>query len=240
MSWHLRAGRDDMAAVAECGLSPMSLAEQQHQQQHASPVGGALKRFVDVTVALLALILFLPLFAFFAALIKWSDGGPVFYVHRRIGYAARPFGCLKFRTMVPNGDEILRDYLHSDSTAAREWAETRKLKRDPRVTELGILLRKLSIDELPQLINVIRGDMSLVGPRPIVPEEARMYGEELQAYLRSRPGLTGAWQVSGRSDQSYAKRVWMDRQYVEHWSLWRDVVIIVKTVPVLLTTRGSY
>ena len=210
------------------------------KHKYAYPVGGILKRSIDVTVALLALVLFLPLFGFIAALIKCWDGGPVFYVHRRIGYAARPFGCLKFRTMVEDGDEVLRRHLRSSPAATMEWTETRKLKRDPRVTDLGVILRKSSIDELPQLINVLRGDMSLVGPRPIVSEEAGMYGEELQAYLRSRPGLTGAWQISGRNDQSYARRVSMDRQYVEHWSFWGDVVIIIKTVPVLLTARGSY
>lgn len=225
-----------MAAAVECGLTPMLSAK----HQCAYPVGGVLKRSIDVTVALLALVLFLPLFVFIAALIKCWDGGPVFYVHRRIGYAARPFGCLKFRTMVEDGDEVLRRHLRSSPAATMEWTETRKLKRDPRVTDLGVILRKSSIDELPQLINVLRGDMSLVGPRPIVSEEAGMYGEELQAYLRSRPGLTGAWQISGRNDQSYARRVSMDRQYVEHWSFWGDVVIIIKTVPVLLTARGSY
>jgi exopolysaccharide production protein ExoY len=187
-----------------------------------------------------ALLLSLPLFVFVAVLIKCRDRGPVFFVHRRIGYGGRPFGCVKFRTMVPNGDEVLRSHLEASPAAAREWAETRKLKADPRVTELGLILRKSSLDELPQLFNVLRGDMSLVGPRPIVPAEARMYGQELAAYLRSRPGLTGAWQVSGRSDESYASRVLMDRNYVEKWSLWRDVIIMVKTVPALLTARGSY
>jgi len=234
MSLHWQSGRNDVTVVAECGLASMSPPE------HVSPVGGVLKRTIDFAVALLALVLFLPLFVFTAVLIKCWDGGPALYVHKRIGYAGRPFGCLKFRTMVANGDEALRRHLQSNPAAAREWAETRKLKTDPRVTELGMILRKSSIDELPQLINVLRGDMSLVGPRPIVSEEAGLYGDELQAYLRSRPGLTGVWQISGRSDQSYAKRVSLDRQYVEEWSLWRDVVIIVKTVPVLLSARGSY
>jgi exopolysaccharide production protein ExoY len=225
-----------MTTVADYQLPPVSSSG----NERASPVGGAIKRSIDVVVALVALLLFLPLFALISVLIKCSDGGPVFYVHRRIGYGARPFGCLKFRTMVEEADEVLRTHLGSSPAAAREWAETRKLKSDPRVTELGMILRKSSIDELPQLINVLRGDMSLVGPRPIVPEEAGMYGQEFEAYLRSRPGLTGAWQISGRNDQTYASRVLMDRHYVEHWSLWRDIVIIVKTVPVLLTARGSY
>jgi exopolysaccharide production protein ExoY len=236
MSLQSHSGRDDMGTVAEYSLPPMWSRE----NERTGPVGGAIKRSVDVVVALFALLLFLPLFAIIAALIKWWDRGPVFYVHKRIGYGARPFACLKFRTMVADGDEVLRAHLRSSPAAAQEWAETRKLKSDPRVTELGMILRKSSIDELPQLINVLRGDMSLVGPRPIVPDEAKMYGQQFEAYLRSRPGLTGPWQISGRNDQTYANRVSMDCHYVEHWSLWRDVVIIVKTVPVLLTTRGSY
>jgi len=209
-------------------------------QRRASPVGGATKRVLDIGIAVVGLLLCLPLFVFAVALIKCWDKGPVFFVHRRVGYAGRAFGCVKFRTMVTNGDEVLLSHLKLSPAAAREWAETRKLKSDPRITSLGVILRKSSLDELPQLVNVLRGDMSIVGPRPIVPDETGMYGNEIESYLRSRPGLTGAWQVSGRNNESYARRVAMDRNYVEHWSLWRDIVIMVKTVPVLLTARGSY
>jgi exopolysaccharide production protein ExoY len=235
MSSHWRSGQDDFAAVAARDARPAA-----SMQRGDAPVGGAAKRVLDIGIAVVALLLCVPLLAFVVALIKCWDRGPIFYVHWRIGYEGRPFGCLKFRTMVPNGDEVLQSYLTASPAAAREWAETRKLKSDPRVTTLGTILRKSSLDELPQLINVLRGDMSLVGPRPIVPAEAGMYGQELGAYLRSRPGLTGAWQVSGRNNESYARRVAMDRNYVEHWSLWRDIVIMARTVPVLLTTRGSY
>lgn len=171
---------------------------------------------------------------------KYEDGGRIFYGHRRIGQGGNEFHCLKFRTMVPNGDEVLRAHLRSDPRANAEWRETRKLKDDPRVTPLGKVLRKLSIDELPQLINIIRGDMSLVGPRPVIVDELEYYGQDLHCYLAVRPGLTGLWQISGRNDVSYADRVAYDRQYFESWSFFRDLWIILLTVPAILSSRGSY
>jgi len=236
MRMHWRSCRDDIAAT---GNDVQHMVETSVRAE-PDPIGGATKRAIDIIVASLALILFLPLFGFVAALVKWCDPGPVLYAHRRVGYASRPFGCLKFRTMVVNGDEVLRNHLQSSPEAAREWAQTRKLKCDPRVTAVGFILRKLSIDELPQLINVLRGEMSIVGPRPIVYDEITMYGQDAGYYLRSRPGLTGAWQVSGRNDETYARRVSLDRQYVENWSLWQDAVIIVRTIPVLVSAKGSY
>jgi exopolysaccharide production protein ExoY len=206
----------------------------------AGPIGGVMKRFVDVVFAGGALMFFLPLFGMIAGLIKLSDGGPVFYRHRRVGHRGQEFGCLKFRTMVTNGDEVLQQHLVDSAEAAREWEETRKLKSDPRVTTLGNVLRKLSIDELPQLINIIRGDMSLVGPRPIVSAEIAMYGPHAELYCRARPGLTGLWQVSGRNDKSYADRVVLDCTYVQNWSHRVDLVIILKTIPAVLSSRGTY
>jgi exopolysaccharide production protein ExoY len=204
------------------------------------PLGGRAKRLLDLIAASSALLLVLPLFLLIAALIKLSDGGPIFYSHRRIGYNSRLFACLKFRTMVPNAENVLPEHLRASPQAAREWCETRKLKRDPRVTVIGSVLRQLSIDELPQLINVLRGEMSLVGPRPIVAEELEFYGEDAVLYLRARPGVTGAWQISGRNDLSYEQRVAFDRLYVESWSLWTDLVIIVRTIPAVLLAKGSY
>jgi exopolysaccharide production protein ExoY len=139
-----------------------------------------------------------------------------------------------------NGDEILRAHLHTNPDARMEWEATRKLKKDPRVTPVGVVLRKLSLDELPQLYNILVGDMSIVGPRPVVQDELKNYGTSASFYLRSRPGLTGLWQVSGRNDVSYETRVAFDRQYVENWSLMRDMVIIVRTVPAVCLSRGSY
>jgi exopolysaccharide production protein ExoY len=142
--------------------------------------------------------------------------------------------------MVPNGDEVLAEHLRQSRAAAEEWAATRKLKSDPRVTAVGATLRKLSVDELPQLVNVLRGEMSIVGPRPIVSDEIPMYGDDIRFYLSARPGLTGPWQVNGRSDLPYERRVMLDRVYVENWSLWADLQIVVKTIPALLAARAAY
>ena len=206
----------------------------------APPVGGVAKRIIDLIFASCALILFLPLFALVSATILLFDGGPVLYRHRRIGFGQRPFLCLKFRTMAADGDELLRRHLQSSRSAAREWAETRKLKNDPRVTAVGGVLRKFSLDELPQLINVLRGEMSIVGPRPIVADEVTIYGPDARYYFMARPGLTGPWQVGGRSDERYENRVALDRAYVQNWLLWKDISIILKTVPILLKSKGSY
>jgi exopolysaccharide production protein ExoY len=204
------------------------------------PLGGRTKRVLDIAMALSALLIASPLFLLIATLIRLSDGGPAFYSHSRIGYNSRPFACLKFRTMALNADNMLLEHLRASSEAAREWGETRKLKNDPRVTAVGRVLRQLSIDELPQLINVLRGEMSLVGPRPIVADELEFYGTDAAFYLLARPGLTGAWQVSGRNDVSYDHRVALDRVYVERWSLWTDFVIIMRTIPAVLLAKGSY
>ncbi|HWN51143.1 MAG TPA: sugar transferase [Xanthobacteraceae bacterium] len=206
----------------------------------SSPLGGVTKRIIDLAVASFALFPFLLLFGLVLVTIVFFEGRPVFYRHPRIGYGRRSFLCLKFRTMVANGDEILRRHLQSSPSAAQEWAETRKLKNDPRVTPVGGVLRKLSLDELPQLINVLRGDMSIVGPRPIVADEVAMYGADAHYYFMARPGLTGPWQVGGRNDKRYEDRVALDRAYVENWSLWKDIRIILKTMPSVLNSKGSY
>lgn len=204
------------------------------------PVGGLLKRSFDVLGAAIALILLSPLFMLVAFLVKLSDGGPVLYGHRRIGRGGNPFYCLKFRTMVANGDAVLQAYLAANPEAREEWMAARKLQVDPRVTNVGTVLRKLSLDELPQLINILRGEMSLVGPRPVVQDEIELYGSAAVYYFKSRPGLTGVWQISGRNDISYDQRVAFDRQYVENWSLQRDILIILKTIPAVCALRGSY
>jgi len=208
--------------------------------QRSSPIGGKAKRGFDVVFASVALIALSPLFLLIAALIKVSDGGPIFYRHRRVGWHMRSFDCLKFRTMMPNSDRVFQRHLQTSPGAAQEWNESRKLKNDPRITTVGKVLRELSLDELPQLINILRGDMSVVGPRPVVLDELRLYGPNADSYLEARPGLTGAWQVSGRNDVSYAVRATLDRTYVEKWSLASDVVIILKTIPAVISAKGSY
>jgi len=199
-----------------------------------TPVGGRRKRVVDLVVAATLAILLCPVLLITALAVKILMGGPVIYRHRRVGFAGRPFDCLKFRTMVANGDDILQRYLAANPLAAEEWRRSRKLTNDPRVTKFGLFLRKTSIDELPQLLNILLGDMSCVGPRPIVAEELERYGVHAHEYLRARPGVTGSWQVSGRSHVSYGDRVKLDAEYVRKWSIGSDLVILARTVPAVL------
>jgi len=204
------------------------------------PIGGVIKRTFDLTASIIALILLAPLFMMIGALVKSGDGGSILYGHKRIGRNGETFHCLKFRTMVENGDEVLQRHLRDNPEALEEWTATRKLQNDPRVTRVGQILRKLSLDELPQILNIVRGEMSVVGPRPVVSEELDYYGPAAEFYLASRPGLTGLWQVSGRNDVSYAARVAFDAHYVQNWSLATDLAIIIKTVPAVVASRGSY
>lgn len=204
------------------------------------PVGGGLKRGFDAAVAAVALVVLSPILLALAAAVKATSPGPVFYGHARVGWNGQAFRCLKFRTMVVEADAALERHLANDPAAAEEWAQTRKLKNDPRVTPIGKTLRRLSLDELPQFINVLRGDMSLVGPRPVVEAELERFGADVDKYLAARPGITGPWQVSGRSDVSYEERVRFDGDYVEDWSLQRDILIMIMTVPAVVRARGSY
>ena len=198
------------------------------------------KRLFDVTTAGAALVALAPLFGGVALVLKLTDPGPVFYGHRRVGRGGRSFACLKFRTMTTNGDEVLEQLLRNDATAREEWEATRKLRHDPRVTDLGRTLRRTSLDELPQLLNILRGDMSVVGPRPVVDDELDRYGRSASAYLSVRPGLTGLWQVSGRSDTTYHERVMLDRHYAARRSMAMDLAIIARTIPAVLRSSGSY
>lgn len=203
-------------------------------------VGGRIKRAMDVTVASTILVLFLPLFLMTAAAIKLTSPGPVFYGHVRVGHGARRFRCWKFRTMCVDGDAVLERHLANDAAARLEWETTRKLQADPRVTGIGAVLREYSIDEFPQLLNVLLGDMSLVGPRPVVDRELESYGPAAVHYLAARPGITGLWQISGRSNLGYDRRVALDSRYVLNWSFWSDAAILLKTVPAVVLARGAY
>jgi exopolysaccharide production protein ExoY len=204
------------------------------------PVGGLTKRTFDLILAVTALVVASPLFLFASLTVVVASRGPVFFRHERIGYGGQPFICYKFRTMVVDADMHLRHLLAEDVLARGEWESSQKLTYDPRVTPGGQLLRLSSLDELPQLINVIRGDMSLVGPRPIVEAEIHRYREKFADYRRARPGITGSWQVSGRNDISFEERTEFDRAYVRGWSFLGDIMIILKTVPVVLLSRGCY
>jgi exopolysaccharide production protein ExoY len=204
------------------------------RRKFQAPIGGRGKRLLDIIIAATALVLVSPLMLAIAILIRFTMGSPVIYAHQRVGVNGRIFNCLKFRTMLNNSEELLARHLADDPESANEWNTGRKLSKDPRVTWLGQMLRRSSIDELPQLYNVLRGDMSCVGPRPIVPDELRPYGENAADYLAARPGVTGIWQVCGRNSLSYSARVKLDAMYVRRWSMLVDLAILLKTVPALL------
>jgi len=193
--------------------------------------GGLAKRGIDLAIACLALIALSPVMVVIAVLIRVTMGPGVVSPHARVGLNGQTFKCLKFRTMIGNSDRVLAEYLRNNLDARHEWDATQKLRDDPRVTTIGRFLRRSSLDELPQLINVLRGDMSCVGPRPVVQAELPRYGVHMVDYLSVRPGLTGLWQVSGRSRLSYADRVTMDADYVHHWSLRLDLFILLRTIP---------
>lgn len=197
------------------------------------------KRTFDVFFAILLLIMLSPLFAFLAIKIS-RDGGPSLYGHTRIGMNGRKFKCYKFRSMIMNSQEVLAHLLATDPHAKAEWDKEFKLKNDPRITRLGHFIRKTSIDELPQLWNVLKGDMSFVGPRPVTEGELDRYRQYVKYYLAVRPGITGLWQVSGRNDVSYNERIRLDTRYIIGWSLLQDFIILFKTISVVFFRKGAY
>ncbi|URA09631.1 undecaprenyl-phosphate galactose phosphotransferase WbaP [Thermospira aquatica] len=200
-----------------------------------------LKRTIDIVGSLVGLVLLSPLLLVVAFIIKLTSPGKIVYKQQRIGKNGKPFYLYKFRSMYPDADERLKDILASDPKAKEEWETKRKLTNDPRITPIGKFIRKTSIDELPQLWNILKGDISIVGPRPVSAEEIEKFYKEYQVYYYSvRPGLTGLWQVSGRSNTDYNYRVQTDVWYVENWSLWLDIVIILKTFEVLIKREGAY
>ncbi|HGO4847126.1 TPA: undecaprenyl-phosphate galactose phosphotransferase WbaP, partial [Klebsiella pneumoniae] len=209
------------------------------QQNLAKLSSRTLKRLFDIIASIAIIILLSPVLLYISRQVK-KDGGPAIYGHERIGKDGKPFKCLKFRSMVTNSKDVLNELLQNDPEAKREWDTTFKLKNDPRITKIGAVLRRTSLDELPQLFNVLKGEMSLVGPRPIITAELERYNEEVDYYLLSKPGMTGLWQVSGRSDVDYETRVYLDAWYVKNWSMWNDIAILFKTVGVVLKKDGAY
>jgi Undecaprenyl-phosphate galactose phosphotransferase WbaP len=200
----------------------------------------SLARVLDISLILFAAPYILAVFLVIMVLIVLDSEGPIFYRQSRIGRYGRKFYVYKFRTMVQNADQVLQTYLENSAELKAEWLATHKLKKDPRVTRVGAILRKLSVDELPQLWNVLNGEMSLIGPRPIVEQEIEKYGKCFDLYIQVRPGLTGLWQVSGRSDTSYERRVELDQYYILNRSLKLDLQIILKTIGVVLGGKGAY
>ncbi|ELC0840482.1 MULTISPECIES: undecaprenyl-phosphate galactose phosphotransferase WbaP [Klebsiella] len=209
------------------------------QQNLAKWSSRIIKRIFDIIGSLSILIILSPVLIYICKKVK-EDGGPAIYGHERIGKGGVSFKCLKFRSMVINSKEVLAELLDRDEDAKKEWDSTFKLKNDPRITPIGQFLRRTSLDELPQLFNVLKGEMSLVGPRPIITAELERYNDEVDYYLLSKPGMTGLWQVSGRSDVDYETRVYLDAWYVKNWSMWNDIAILFKTINVVLKKDGAY
>jgi Undecaprenyl-phosphate galactose phosphotransferase WbaP len=199
-----------------------------------------IKRFMDLFLVILGGLILLPIFLLIAVLVKLSSPGPVLYGHKRLGINGKHFTAYKFRSMVSDSEDRLKELLDSDPEIRKEWEANHKLKDDPRVTMIGKFLRRTSFDEFPQLINILRGEMSLVGPRPIVDDEVQKYGEDFNRIFSVKPGLTGLWQVSGRSDTDYTERVSFDTYYLQSWSVWLDIWVLLKTFSVVIKGKGAY
>ena len=199
-----------------------------------------IKRIFDIVCTVCGGILISPLLLAVFVWVKLDSPGPAFFKHRRVGKDGKEFNCYKFRSMVIDSKEQLEKLLATDPKAKEEWERDFKLKNDPRITKSGAFLRKTSLDELPQLLNVLKGEMSLVGPRPIVQKEVPKYGQYIKEYYMVLPGITGLWQASGRSDIDYPERVAMDRWYVHNWSIWLDIILIWRTLFAVIHGRGAY
>ncbi|KXK53922.1 MAG: hypothetical protein DYG96_04450 [Chlorobi bacterium CHB2] len=209
-------------------------------QPALTPFQQIAKRAFDLAIAVLLMPIILPLMAIIAIAIKIDSPGPILFRQKRIGEKGKVFGMYKFRSMYHNSDDMLRHYLRENPTAQHQWNTYRKLRQDPRVTTVGNFLRRTSLDELPQLLNVLQGTMSLVGPRPILPREIEDYGHNLPIYELVRPGISGLWQISGRNMLGFHERVMLDMQYIRKQTLWSDCVILVKTLGVVFRRQGAW
>ncbi len=207
--------------------------------QFKKPVGGGVKRMFDLLLTSVGILFLLPILLLLSMAVSASSRGSIIVRHKRIGYRGEPFMWLKFRTMRPEATERLEEYPRENPDARAEWEQTHKLRADPRVTALGGIMRKTSLDELPQLFNVLLGDMSLVGPRPVTKDELDRYAGNASLYMSCKPGITGPWQISGRSSSAYDERVSLDAAYANNWSLARDTKIVVMTIPVLIGDRNA-
>jgi Undecaprenyl-phosphate galactose phosphotransferase WbaP len=230
---------ENAIAHGRAGPNPFTASRVTTASSRGSPQERAIRVF-DIVIALIAIVFTLPLLVSIALAVRAQDGGAAIFSQERVGRNGRMFRCLKFRSMVLSAEARLAALLESDPAARAEWARDHKLRQDPRITKLGEFLRKTSLDELPQLFNVLRGDMSIVGPRPIVAAEICRYGRRFESYCAVRPGITGLWQVSGRNDTTYRRRVAMDTIYAKRKSLALDVRLLLLTVPAVLFATGSY
>jgi Undecaprenyl-phosphate galactose phosphotransferase WbaP len=209
-------------------------------QQLLRPSSRVMKRFFDLSFAVAVALPVAVVVAIFALLVKSADGGPMFYANERIGMGGKKFKAWKLRSMVTDGDEVLKQYLAANPEEAAHWRAKQKLTVDPRLTRIGRLIRKTSIDELPQFWNVLVGEMSIVGPRPVLANQISMYGPSFELYKQVRPGITGLWQVSGRNHLTFSERVRLDKYVIQNWSVWLDLYILARTARVLVSADGAY
>jgi lipopolysaccharide/colanic/teichoic acid biosynthesis glycosyltransferase len=228
-----------LRAVVKRGFGPLSSRTRPKGLSRHRINGDFTKRLFDVIFSLSVLILFFPLYLILATLIAISSPGPIFYMQERVGKNYKPFGCLKFRTMVYNADDLLSELMTTSPHLREEFEDNFKLKQDPRITAIGKFLRLTSLDEFPQFWNVLKGDMSVVGPRPLVPEEIPKYGRYMDKVLTIQPGITGLWQVSGRNDIPYNQRVQIDVYYVNARNIWLDLWIVFKTIGVIIFPKNN-
>lgn len=224
------------------GFEPLLLENRKTANPSLDVRGAFAKRLFDIVFSLSVLVLFSPVYLVLALLIAINSPGPIFYVQERVGRNYKHFGCIKFRTMIVNADEVLRQMIEKDPALQQEFADNFKLKQDPRITWIGRFLRVTSLDEFPQFWNVLMGDMSVVGPRPLVPQELYMYGRHMDKVLTIKPGITGLWQVSGRNDIPYERRVKIDVYYANFRNFWLDLWIIILTLGVVFfpNNNGAY
>lgn len=226
-------------AIARRGFGPVLQGDRRISRSLQSLDGELFKRLFDILFSLSVLILFAPVYLLLAFLIALSSSGPIFYVQERVGKNRKRFYCLKFRTMVENADDILLEIMENSPHLRQEFEDNFKLKQDPRITGIGRFLRMTSLDEFPQFWNVLKGDMSVVGPRPLVEEELPRYGSHINKILTIRPGITGLWQVSGRNDIPYPRRVQIDLYYANDKNLWMDMWILFKTIGVVIFPKNN-
>lgn len=226
-------------AIARRGFGPVLQGDRRISRSLQSLDGELFKRLFDILFSLSVLILFAPVYLLLAFSIALSSSGPIFYVQERVGKNRKRFYCLKFRTMVENADDILLEIMENSPHLRQEFEDNFKLKQDPRITGIGRFLRMTSLDEFPQFWNVLKGDMSVVGPRPLVEEELPRYGRHINKILTIRPGITGLWQVSGRNDIPYPRRVQIDLYYANDKNLWMDMWIIFKTIGVVIFPKNN-
>ena len=233
----------DEGRIGSVWFTPLHLVEHlglEVTHQLINPTQQLIKRWMDVTLIVISLPILLPVFALIALAIKLDSPGPIFYTQKRVGQDGRELRMWKFRSMVLNAETVLKTYLEQNPALRAEWEENFKLKDDPRITRVGKILRRTSLDELPQLWNVFCREMSLIGPRPIVKEEIPLYKDDFEIYKQVLPGMTGMWQISGRNDISYDERVNLDVYYVQNWSIWLDIHILMHTFITALQAKGAY